>query len=132
MTESIIFAALQDIAYFLLLIGGGGFFGVAFYKIYKGQPVFAKKAFLATERGIYKIMGVDPEEEMTAKKYALGIFLFTIFSLILFIAIVMLQAYLTMNPEEIGGMSWHLAFNTAASFVTNTNWQAYSGETGLS
>ena len=132
MTESIIFAALQDIAYFLLLIGGGWFFGVAFYKIYKGQPVFAKKAFLATERGIYKIMGVDPEEEMTAKKYALGIFLFTIFSLILFIAIVMLQANLTMNPEQIGGMSWHLAFNTAASFVTNTNWQAYSGETGLS
>ena len=131
MTE-ILFTVLQDIPFFVLLIGGGWFFGRAFYKIYKGEPVFAKKVFTATENGIYKIMGVDPKEEMTAKKYALGILLFSVFSLIFFIAVVMLQAFLTMNPEHIEGMSWHLAFNTAASFVTNTNWQAYSGETGLS
>lgn len=131
MTE-ILFTVLQDILFFVLLIGGGWFFGRAFYKIYKGEPVFAKKVFTATENGIYKIMGVDPKEEMTAKKYALGILLFSVFSLIFFIAVVMLQAFLTMNPEHIEGMSWHLAFNTAASFVTNTNWQAYSGETGLS
>ena len=100
MTE-ILFTVLQDILFFVLLIGGGWFFGRAFYKIYKGEPVFAKKVFTATENGIYKIMGVDPKEEMTAKKYALGILLFSVFSLIFFIAVVMLQAFLTMNPEHI-------------------------------
>ncbi len=132
MTESVMFTVLQDILYLVLLLGVGYLFGKAFYKIYKGEPVFARKACTATERGIYKAMGIDPKEEMTAKKYALCIALFSIFSLVFFIAVVMLQAYLTWNPENIEGMSWHLAFNTAASFITNTNWQAYSGETGLS
>ena len=132
MASEIIFASLQDIFYFVLMIGGGYLFGRAFYKIYKGRPVFAKNSVGKIEGGIYKCMGVDPNEEMTAKKYALGILLFTVFSLVFFIAVVMLQAFLTLNPEQIQGMSWHLAFNTAASFITNTNWQAYSGETGLS
>ena len=132
MASEIIFASLQDIFYFVLMIGGGYLFGRAFYKIYKGRPVFAKNSVGKIEGGIYKCMGVDPNEEMTAKKYALGILLFTVFSLVFFIAVVMLQAFLTLNPEQIDGMSWHLAFNTAASFITNTNWQAYSGETGLS
>lgn len=132
MTESIIFTVLQDVVYLILLLGGGFLFGKAFYKIYKGEPVFAKKAFNAVEKGIYKAMGVDSQEEMSVKKYSLSILLFSLFSLIFFIAVVMLQTFLTMNPEGINGMSWHLAFNTAASFITNTNWQAYSGETGLS
>ena len=129
MASEIIFASLQDIFYFVLMIGGGYLFGRAFYKIYKGRPVFAKNSVGKIEGGIYKCMGVDPNEEMTAKKYALGILLFTVFSMVLFIAVVMLQAFLTLNPEQIQGMSWHLAFNTAASFITNTNWQAYSAET---
>lgn len=132
MTESIIFAVLQDIAYFALLIGGGYLFGKAFYKIYKGEPVFAGKAFVKVEGVICKAMGINPKEEMTVKKYALSVILFSVFGLIFFIAVVMLQSFLVLNPEGIDGMSWHLAFNTAASFVTNTNWQAYSGETGLS
>ncbi len=132
MTESIIFAVLQDVAYFVLLIGGGFLFGKAFYKIYKGESVFAGKAFTAVETGIYKAMGVEAKEEMSVKKYAWSIFLFSLFGLIFFIAVVMLQAFLKMNPEKIDGMSWHLAFNTAASFITNTNWQAYSGETSVS
>ena len=132
MTESIVFAVLQDVFYLALLIGGGYLFGKAFYKIYKGEPVFARRPFLAVENGICKAMGIDSKEEMSVKKYALSIALFSVFGLIFFIAIVMLQAFLAMNPEQIDGMSWHLAFNTAASFITNTNWQAYSGETGLS
>lgn len=132
MTESIIFTVLQDVIWLVLLIGGGYLFGKAFYKIYKGEPVFGKRAVGKIEGGVYKLMGVDPSEEMSAKKYGLGILLFSGFSLIFFFAILMLQAFLTLNPEKIDGMSWYLAFNTAASFVTNTNWQAYSGETGLS
>lgn len=132
MIENIMFTVLQDILFFAAVIGGGLLFGKAFYKIYKGQPVFAKKAFSAVKGGIYKAMGVNPKEEMTVKKYALSVLLFSIIGLIVLFAVLMLQALLTMNPEKIDGMSWHLAFNTAASFVTNTNWQAYSGETQLS
>lgn len=132
MMENIIFTVVQDVFYLALLIGGGYLFGKAFYKIYKGEPVFARKPFLAAENSIYKAMGVNPKEEMSVKKYALSIALFSVFGLIFFIAIVMLQAFLAMNPEQIDGMNWHLAFNTATSFITNTNWQAYSGETGLS
>lgn len=112
-------------------MGGGWLFGRAFYRIYKGEPIFAKKLCTAAENGIYKAMGVDPREEMSVKRYALGILFLSGISLIFFMAVVMLQAFLAMNPEKIDGMSWHLAFNTAVSFVTNTNWQAYSGETGL-
>lgn len=132
MTESIVFTVLQDVVFLALLMGGGWLFGRAFYRIYKGEPVFAKKLCTAAENGIYKAMGVDPREEMSVKRYALGILFLSGISLIFFMAVVMLQAFLAMNPEKIDGMSWHLAFNTAVSFVTNTNWQAYSGETGLS
>ena len=126
------FTILQDFLYLVLLILGGYLFGKAFLKIYKGEPVFGTRKIGRVEGCIYKLMGIDPEEEMSAKRYVLGIGLFSLFGLIFFIAIVMLQAFLTLNPENIDGMSWHLAFNTAASFVTNTNWQAYSGEVGLS
>ena len=83
-----------------------------------------------SEGGIYKCMGVDPNEEMTAKKYALGILLFTVFSLVFFIAVVMLQAFLTLNPEQIQGMSWHLAFNTAASFYNQYELAGVFGRNG--
>lgn len=81
---------------------------------------------------IYKTLGVNPKEEMTAKKYALSVILFSVVSLLIGWVILMLQEILWLNPEGIEGMSWHLAFNTVASFVTNTNWQAYSGETQAS
>lgn len=94
MAESIIFTVLQDVIWLVLLIGGGYLFGKAFYKIYKGQPIFCKNAAGKVEGGIYRLMGVDPNEEMTPKKYGLGILLFSIFGLVFFIAVVMLQAFL--------------------------------------
>lgn len=133
MTESVIFATLQDVAFFILFVGIAIFFGWAFYKIYKGQKFFAKKAGTGMVEGcLYKAFGVDPKEEMSAKKYAISVLLFSGIGLLLGWSILMLQQLLWMNPEGIEGMSWHLAFNTVASFVTNTNWQAYSGETQAS
>ena len=132
MTEAIIFSTLQNIAFFVLFVGIALLFGRAFYKIYRGEPVFAKKACGATEGVIYRALGINPKEEMTAKKYALSVILFSVVSLVVGFAILMLQGFLWFNPEGTEGMSWHLAFNTVASFVTNTNWQAYSGETQAS
>ena len=132
MTEAIILSTLQNIAFFVLFVGIALLFGRAFYKIYRGEPVFAKKACGATEGVIYRALGINPKEEMTAKKYALSVILFSVVSLVVGFAILMLQGFLWFNPEGTEGMSWHLAFNTVASFVTNTNWQAYSGETQAS
>lgn len=132
MTESIGFTVLQDVVYFLIFVALAYIFGKAFYRIYKGEPVFAAKAFNGVENAIYKVLGIDPKEEMTAKKYIVSVLLFSLFGFIFMFAILMLQGFLRLNPEDIDGMSWHLAFNTTASFVTNTNWQSYSGETGLS
>lgn len=134
MTESVIFATLQDVAFFILFVGIAIFFGWAFYKIYKGQKFFAKKKASAgaVEGCLYKAFGIDPKEEMSAKKYAVSVLLFSGIGLLLGWVILMLQQLLWLNPEGIEGMSWHLAFNTVASFVTNTNWQAYSGETQAS
>ncbi|MFY3758112.1 potassium-transporting ATPase subunit KdpA, partial [Escherichia coli] len=64
--------------------------------------------------------------------YALAILLFNLLGIILLMALLMGQGALPLNPQGFPGMSWHLALNTAVSFVTNTNWQAYSGESTLS
>ena len=69
MAECIIFTVLQDVIWLVLLIGGGYLFGKAFFKIYKGEPVFGKRAVGKIEGGIYKLMGVDPSEEMSANSF---------------------------------------------------------------
>lgn len=132
MTQSVIFSVFQDAGFFILFVCMAVLFGKAFFKILKGEPVIAKKLTQSVEKTIYKALGVNPHEEMTARKYTLSVLLFSLVSLVFGVAILMTQNLLLLNPEDIDGMSWHLAFNTAVSFVTNTNWQAYSGETQAS
>jgi K+-transporting ATPase ATPase A chain len=123
---------LQDIIYLVLLVGLSIPLGIYMYKVMTGQKVFLSRALAPVENGIYKVMGVKGNEEMGAKKYALSALIFSAIGVIFVWLIQMLQGVLPFNPAGIEGTSWHLAFNTAASFVSNTNWQAYSGETGLS
>ncbi|TGE35140.1 potassium-transporting ATPase subunit KdpA [Desulfosporosinus fructosivorans] len=123
---------LEDILYLVLLIGLSIPLGIYMYKVMTGQKVFLTRVLSPIEKGIYKIMGVRDDEEMGAKKYALAIIVFSTICLIFLWGLQMLQAFLPLNPEGIEGTSWHLAFNTSASFVSNTNWQAYSGESALS
>lgn len=132
MAQEIIFAFVQYLLYFVLLVAGAVVFGKAFYKIYKGEPVFCKRLTLKLEGKLFSFMGIDGQKPMTAKNYILSITCFSVLSLVIFIAGLMLQGVLPLNPEKVDGMNFALAFNTAVSFVTNTNWQAYSGETGLS
>ncbi len=122
----------QDIFYIVLLLGLSIPLGIYMYKVMTGQKVFLTRMLSPVEKGIYKIMGVRNDEEMGAKKYAFSVIAFSAICLIFLWALQMLQGILPLNPEGIGGTSWHLAFNTAASFVSNTNWQAYSGESTLS
>lgn len=83
------------------------------------------------EAGLWRCSGVK-NEEMTGWQYALAILCFNLLGVVLLFTLLMAQGSLPLNPEKMPGMSWHLALNTAVSFVTNTNWQAYSGENTLS
>ena len=102
-----------------------------------GEPAARRKApgdrvFLPVERLVYRVLRVDPESSMTWPVYAAAVLVFGLLSCVLLYAILRLQGVLPLNPARAPGMSPRLAFNTAISFVTGTNWQAYEGETQAS
>lgn len=97
-------------------------------RIIEGEP-FAPLQKI--EAGLWRCSGVK-NVEMNGWQYALAIISFNLLGIVLLFALLMAQGALPLNPENMPGMSWHLALNTAVSFVTNTNWQAYSGENTLS
>ena len=123
---------LQYVLYVVILVALAIPLGCYIGKIMNGEKVWLSKILSPVEGLVYKALRVNKEEQMGWKKYAASVGLFSIFSFIALFLILMLQGHLPWNPEGISGMSPDLAFNTAVSFVTNTNWQAYSGETGLS
>jgi K+-transporting ATPase ATPase A chain len=84
------------------------------------------------ERGFYALAGIDPAKEQSWRGYALSVVMFNFAGFVLLYAILRLQAFLPLNPQGFAGMPSGLAFNSAISFVTNTNWQNYGGETTLS
>src|SRR5580704_4155928 len=90
------------------------------------------RVFLPIERLVYRILGVDPESSWTWRAYALAVLMFGLVSTLLLYAILRLQGVLPGNPAHAAGMSPLLSFNTAISFITGTNWQAYEGETQAS
>ena len=90
------------------------------------------KVLTPCENLIYKVMRVDREEQMTWKKYAVSVMIFSGIGLVFLFLLQLLQGVLPGNPQNLSGVKWDLAFNTSASFITNTNWQAYSGESTLS
>ena len=84
------------------------------------------------ERLTYRLMGVDSSKEHDWKQYTLAMLLFSLVGCLFTYAILRLQNLLPLNPQGLGAVSAHLAFNTAVSFTTNTNWQSYVGETTMS
>ncbi|ACD53875.1 ATPase [Clostridium botulinum] len=101
-------------------------------KIMNGEKVFLSKILTPCENFIYKMLHIDKDEDMSWKKYSFSVLAFSIISLIVLFLIHIFQGFLPLNPEKVSGTSWDLAFNNAVSFVTNTNWQGYSGESSLS
>lgn len=120
-------AVLQYGLYLVILMVLAIPLGKYISKVMDGEKVFLSKVLVPVENFIYKIMRIDKKEDMTWKKYAVSVVSFSIFGFIILFLLNMLQGVLPLNPEGA-----HLAFNTTSSFVTNTNWQAYSGESGLS
>ena len=106
--------------------------GAYIKKVMNGEKTFLSRILTPCENAVYKVMRIDREEQMTWKKYLVSVLLFSGIGLIFLFLLQMLQGFLPWNPEGLPGVKWDLSFNTAASFVTNTNWQAYTGEATLS
>lgn len=101
-------------------------------QVYQGQPCGLNKIMFPIERAISRLCGVASQQEMDWKEYLSAMLLFNLLGLLLVYVLQRVQFYLPFNPESMCGLAPDLAFNTAASFVTNTNWQAYAGETSMS
>lgn len=119
-------------AFLALVLVPAPFLGRFYYKVMEGQRTFLSPIFLPVERLIYRACGIDPDVQQDWKGYTVALLAFNLAGLALLFAILMLQGLLPLNPQNLPGLEWTLAFNTAVSFVTNTNWQAYSGEASLS
>lgn len=120
------------LAFFVLVLVPAPFLGRFIHRAMEGERTFLTPLFAPVERLCYRIAGVDPHSEQDWKTYTLALLLFNAAGLALLFTILMLQGMLPLNPQKLPGLEWTLAFNTAVSFVSNTNWQAYSGEASLS
>jgi potassium-transporting ATPase potassium-binding subunit len=101
-------------------------------RVYEGKPLGLDRALGGFERLIYRLCGVRPDEDMGWKTYAAAMLAFNFFGFLAVYLLHRLQGILPWNPEHLAATTAHLAFNTAVSFATNTNWQSYAGETTLS
>jgi K+-transporting ATPase ATPase A chain len=102
------------------------------YRVFEGDRQPLPRLFGAIERLLYKLCGVDPEQQQDWKQYALAMLVFSGITLLVTYGIERLQHVLPLNPQNFPPVPPDLAFNTAASFTTNTNWQSYSGESTMS
>ncbi len=123
---------LQYVLYLVILIILAVPLGAYIKKVMTGERTFLSKILTPCENAVYKVMRVDKEEQMNWKKYLASVLIFSGIGLVSLFLLQVLQGFLPGNPQNLSGVKWDLSFNTAASFVTNTNWQAYSGESTLS
>ncbi|MNS61973.1 Potassium-transporting ATPase A chain [compost metagenome] len=101
-------------------------------RVFQGQKTWLSTLLRPLEVLTYKLSGIKEDQEMNWKEYSWALLFFNLIGLVFLFGLQMLQGSLPLNPQNLPGLSWHLAFNTAVSFVTNTNWQAYSGESTMS
>ncbi|MCX6243416.1 MAG: potassium-transporting ATPase subunit KdpA [Bacteroidetes bacterium] len=123
---------IQVILFFALLIGLTPILGNFLYKVFIARKHFLYPALGWLERLTYKAGGINPDEESNWRTYAFGLLLFNFIGFLFLFVMQLLQSHLPLNPAHVRDVSWHSAFNTAVSFMTNTNWQGYSGETTMS
>lgn len=129
MTEN---GILQLIIYLLVITLFVKPLGWYMAQVYENKPCGLHYLFRPIEYVIYKLSGIQPEQEMGWKKYLYTALILNIVGFFIIYAIQRLQYYLPLNPQHFIAVPPHISFNTAASFITNTNWQAYSGEQTLS
>ncbi len=123
---------IQLAAYFLLVTAISVPLGLYMARVFSNERTFLDPVLSPIERLIYRMCGINPGVEMGWAGYTVSMLTFSLISMIFLYALQRLQYYLPLNPQGLAGVPPGLAFNTAASFTTNTNWQAYSGEQTLS
>ncbi len=106
--------------------------GLYMARVFEGRPGWPLRAGASIERRIYRICGIDPEAGMGWKHYALALLMFNLLGAAAVYALQRLQVWLPLNPQKFANLAADSAFNTAVSFITNTNWQGYSGESAMS
>ena len=118
--------------FFLLLLVAVKPFGLYMANVMEGRPIWPLRAGARFEAFIYRLSGIDPDLQMGWKRYAIALLIFNTLGVIFVYALQRVQAWLPLNPQQFTNVSADSSFNTAVSFVTNTNWQGYSGESTMS
>ena len=123
---------IQGLIYLVTVILLAKPLGTYMARVYEGKPAGLNVLLGPVERWIYRFSGIHPETSMSWKGYAVAMLLFNSIGIVVAYALQRLQTHLPLNPMSMSGVTPDLAFNTAVSFATNTNWQSYGGETTLS
>ncbi|MCX6666826.1 MAG: potassium-transporting ATPase subunit KdpA [Euryarchaeota archaeon] len=126
------FGIIQAVIIFVLLVIASYFLGTFLFNIVTGRPTRLTKRFERIESWFYRILHIDPKEDMNWKTYAFCVLAFSFISFVFTYAILRLQGWLPLNPQGLANVQPDIAFNTAISFGTNTNWQVYAGEQTMS
>ena len=123
---------IQIIFYLVVLVALVKPLGLYMAKVYQGERTFLSPVLGLQERLIYRLGGIDPQQEMVWKVYTFAVLLFSVIGYIFLYLLQRLQGFLPLNPLGLGAVSPDLSVNTSAGFITNTNWQNYGGESTLS
>jgi K+-transporting ATPase ATPase A chain len=123
---------LQIILFFAAVLVVAKPAGIFMTKVFSRERTWLDPVLRPVERLLYKVTGVDEEHEMRWTEYCISMLLFSAVSMLVLYLLQRMQLALPLNPQRFGGVAPDLAFNTAASFTTNTNWQFYSGENTMS
>lgn len=123
---------IQLLFFIAAFVGLTPLLGTYMANVFSGKETFAHSALHWLEKCCYRVGGANPKEEMSWREYGNALLIFNIFGFIFLFFLQLLQGYFPLNPQSFDGISWTLAYNTAMSFTTNTNWQAYAGETTMS
>jgi len=125
--------ALVQVGLFAVLVTAASVpMGLYMARVFAGEKTFLDPILKPLERVIYRLCGVYPEREQSWVEYAVAMLVFSAIGMLMLYGLERLQGLLPLNPQKFGGVAPALAFNTAASFTTNTNWQAYAGELTMS
>ena len=125
-------AIIQIALFSLIIIAISVPLGLYMAKVFAGERTFLDPVCVPAERLIYRLCGVEPTREQTWIEYTISLLLFSLVGMVVLYALQRLQGWLPLNPQGLGAVSTDSAFNTAASFTTNTNWQSYTPETTMS
>src|SRR4051794_28947801 len=125
-------AVVEDLVFFLIVLTITKPLGLYMYRVFDGERTVLSPLLRPVERGIYWAGGVDETQEMRWTTYTVALLLFSLVGLLITYAVLRLQHGLPLNPQGLASLEPRLAFNTAVSFTTNTNWQSYYPEITMS